>query len=135
MKDNKKAAREEIPARDQSGQTQGKPAPLAASDQETLATNAEEPPSDPVDTNEGSEEPGDAGGYQQPNDNPAAPDIETVIAEAEQRGYLRGRNERIEELMQRPGILERPGNGELHTAEAKADNGFLSHLKISIWDR
>jgi hypothetical protein len=63
------------------------------------------------------------------------PDFEAAIAEAEQRGYLRGRNERIEELMQRPGIMERPGTTEINRADTKGEQGFLSHLKVSIWDR
>ena len=62
-------------------------------------------------------------------------DFEAAIAEAEQRGYLRGRNERIEELMQRPGIMERPGTTEINRADTKGEQGFLSHLKVSIWDR
>ena len=87
---------------------------------------------------EAGEQPSEA--KSSPTDAPeratqCAADIDAAIADAEQRGYLRGRNERIEELMQRPGMMERPGSTELHQASAKSDNGFLSRLKVSIWDK
>jgi|GEM_PF-963733 len=70
----------------------------------------------------------------------AAPTDETrlqaMLAEAENRGYLRGRNESIEELMSRPGMLER--NAAQRSAD-DADGGsepmILSHCRVSIWDR
>lgn len=136
MKDNKKSnVQEEIQNRPPSGLSGEEQTPLPPSDQKPHAATAKETPSDNAATNEENETSEDTVILQQPTDEGAAPNIECAIAEAEQRGYLRGRNERIEELMQRPGILERPDNGEIHSAETKADNGFLSHLKISIWDR
>ncbi len=53
-------------------------------------------------------------------------DLEEVLAAAERRGYLKGRNERIEELMSRPRELEAP------TQSAKAL--ILNHIRRSIWD-
>lgn len=80
--------------------------------------------------------------HSTPESKPAAPEpdsaqanIEAAVAEAEQRGYLRGRNERIEQLMQRPAMMERPDTTELHPASTRSDQGFLSKLKVSIWDR
>ncbi len=60
-------------------------------------------------------------------------DIEALIAEAEQRGYLRGRNERIEQLMDEPGLLERDGNGAPGETESEKVE-ILRHRRISIWD-
>ncbi|MCC8036583.1 MAG: hypothetical protein LIP02_00375 [Bacteroidales bacterium] len=53
-------------------------------------------------------------------------DLEEVLAAAERRGYLKGRNERIEELMARPRELEAP------THESPAL--ILNHIRRSIWD-
>jgi DNA-directed RNA polymerase specialized sigma54-like protein len=70
---------------------------------------------------------------QQPT-TPSAAEIEAMIAEAEQRGYLRGRNENIEQLMQRPGMLERASVEQI--AAANADSPMiLTREHISIWDR
>lgn len=52
------------------------------------------------------------------------PDIETLVAEAERRGYIRGRNERIEELMAEPGVWEQP----------ESQPEILSRRRRSIWD-
>lgn len=70
---------------------------------------------------------------QQPT-TPSAAEIEAMIAEAEQRGYLRGRNENIEQLMQRPGMLERASVEQI--AAANADSPMiLTREHISIWDK
>ncbi len=59
--------------------------------------------------------------------------VEVLLAEAEQRGYLRGRNEKISELMREPGMLERNDT-------ARADTGYAENVqilqreRISIWD-
>lgn len=62
---------------------------------------------------------------------PVPPDIDRLIAEAELRGYMRGRNERIEQLM--------------HPVESPADDGvdpdpdrpsevlILNNLRESVW--
>lgn len=44
--------------------------------------------------------------------------VETLIAEAERRGYLRGKNEQIEKMMSAPGIYEQigPSAGEIGRA-------------------
>ena len=62
-----------------------------------------------------------------------APDIEALIAEAEQRGYLRGRNERIEELMKTPGQLERDNSGSPADINIETVD-ILQRERISIWD-
>lgn len=64
---------------------------------------------------------------------PETVDIETAIAEAEQRGYLRGLNERAEALMRRPSTgqsaKERPQQ------EVPADEVLiLNTTRRSIWD-
>lgn len=70
-------------------------------------------------------------------ETPAAdePDLDTLIAEAEQRGYLRGRNERIEELMQEPGELEAPS---APATDSPLTGGneilILNNMRRSVWD-
>ncbi|MCC8176625.1 MAG: hypothetical protein LUC85_01670 [Bacteroidales bacterium] len=53
-------------------------------------------------------------------------DLEEVLAAAERRGYLKGRNERIEELMSRPRELEAPTQSP--------QTLILNHIRRSIWD-
>lgn len=64
-------------------------------------------------------------------------DIETRLAEAEQRGYLRGRNERIEALMKEPGIFERQSPAGTPAPDLNPDSSpmILNNPRISIWDR
>lgn len=70
--------------------------------------------------------------------------VEVMIAEAENRGYLRGRNERISELMRQPAVYERqsaPAGSE--TASLASDGDWtgdsspmiLNNPHVSIWDR
>lgn len=58
---------------------------------------------------------------------------EAELAQAEQKGYLRGRNSRITELSARPGIFE---NATVDTIEQRlaSDSSFLAHRRPSIWD-
>lgn len=51
-------------------------------------------------------------------------DIEALVAAAERRGYLRGRNERIEALMAKPGVWE----------ERTSSPTILNRPRRSIWD-
>lgn len=60
------------------------------------------------------------------------PDVEQLIAEAEQRGYLRGRNERIEVEMRRPSLLENNRNAERDVEVSQPL--ILNHLRRSVWD-
>lgn len=66
-----------------------------------------------------------------------APEVPTVdekaLAEAEQRGYLRGRNERIEELMRAPAPLSR--RQAPTAAAADSEPMILSTPRVSIWDK
>ena len=62
-------------------------------------------------------------------------EIEALVAEAEERGYLRGRNESIERLMRRPGILEQePWQREAYI-QPETEPMILNNLRVSIWDR
>ena len=58
------------------------------------------------------------------------------LAEAEQRGYLRGRNESIEQLMREPAPLERP-SAPLRPAAESGESApmILNNPRVSIWDR
>lgn len=68
------------------------------------------------------------------NEN-VAPDVEVLIAEAEQRGYLRGRNESIEELMRRPTMMQTIAPAPPSATETAEEPAILRHRRISIWDR
>lgn len=62
-------------------------------------------------------------------------EIEALVAEAEERGYLRGRNESIERLMRRPGILEQePWQRETYV-RPETEPMILNNPRVSIWDR
>lgn len=62
-------------------------------------------------------------------------EIEALVAEAEERGYLRGRNESIERLMRRPGILEQePWQRETYV-QPETEPMILNNPRVSIWDR
>lgn len=55
-------------------------------------------------------------------------DYEALIAEAEERGYLRGRNERIEEIMKMPEATTAVESEECEIL-------ILNNLKPSVWER
>lgn len=65
-------------------------------------------------------------------------DIEKLIAEAEQRGYLRALNERAHAEMSKPVLLEnlnrREGAGQAAETPAGLASGFLSTLTPGVWD-
>lgn len=76
-------------------------------------------------------------------------EIEARIAEAENRGYLRGRNERIDELMREPPALQRPetsnpagpetsqrgSSSPWHDWQGDSQPMILNNPRISIWDK
>lgn len=73
--------------------------------------------------------------HEKPGD-PEGPDQETLIAEAELRGYLRGRNEAIERLMREPSTLERPTDPAPGVpSDPDSSPMILSNPRVSIWDR
>lgn len=58
-------------------------------------------------------------------------ELDRLVSEAEERGYLRGRNEAVETLMSRPGHRK--------PAEAEDDDGedavmILREMRRSVWD-
>ena len=64
-------------------------------------------------------------------------DIEARIAEAETRGYLRGRNESIAELMREPAVFERqhaPGTTPPQENREDSQPMILNNPRVSIWD-
>lgn len=68
------------------------------------------------------------------NDEENSLDIEALIAEAEQRGYLRGLNERAERQLQRPSVGSAP---EQEHREYTAENNevmILNNIRKSVWD-
>lgn len=73
---------------------------------------SETSPQDVADCGDSGDEPGDG------------PSVEALVSEAERRGYLRGRNERIEQLMAQPGVWEEPDTWP----------SILNRPRRSIWD-
>lgn len=68
-----------------------------------------------------------------------ADDIGRMLAEAEQRGYLRGRNERAEAMINRPLLFENPRRtATAPDADPPAADGltegFLTGLRPGVWD-
>ena len=66
---------------------------------------------------------------------PTPEEISQMVADAEQRGYLRARNEMAESFMSRPGLFENPlrRRDSPETARSLAEN-FLSELPRGVWD-
>lgn len=58
-------------------------------------------------------------------------DVDAMLNEAEQRGYLRGRNEAIEAHMQQPSVWETPGSA---TIDNDSHHQILAHMRPSVWD-
>lgn len=80
----------------------------------------------------------DAAGESEALSEEAGPDtdrtrIEVLVAEAEQRGYLRGRNESIESLMSSPGMYEHSA-GESQRLPSSNEVLILNNLRPSVWD-
>lgn len=71
------------------------------------------------------------GDEPQPEDD--KPDVEKLIAEAEQRGYLRGVNEQIEKRMAQPGLLE-IATDDTDTQASSRQCRILNVVRPCIWD-
>lgn len=64
-------------------------------------------------------------------------ELQARLAEAENRGYLRGRNERIEQLMREPSVFQRQPPAGQPAVDWQADSSpmILNNPRISIWDK
>lgn len=62
-------------------------------------------------------------------------EIEALVAQAEERGYLRGRNENIERLMRQPGMLQQEQWNRETSGQQDSEPMILNNLRVSIWDR
>lgn len=62
--------------------------------------------------------------------------VATLVAEAEQRGYLRGRNEKIEMELSARGLFEQPDDTATaaHAADPRNPCDMLSYIRPSVWD-
>jgi hypothetical protein len=75
-----------------------------------------------------------------PNDTNAV-DIQALERQAEERGYLRGRNERIRELMARPSVwqdITMRADDDVDEAYSSVRNGvptILQNLPRDIWEQ
>lgn len=65
---------------------------------------------------------------------PVTSDIDNLLAEAEQRGYLRGRNEAAAEMMNRPAMWQPVDPSGTAGRITAATDAFLSGLKPGVWD-
>lgn len=71
-----------------------------------------------------------------------SPQVLAMIAEAEERGYRRGRNEAIAERMRAPGLLQNPvrtaagnmGGSDSANDDKGYESLFLSGLRPGVWD-
>lgn len=61
-----------------------------------------------------------------------AAELEQLIAEAEERGYKRGRNESISRLMEHPAKVDPEFNNMSGTSEPEIL--ILANIRPSIWD-
>lgn len=67
-------------------------------------------------------------------------DISAMISEAEERGYLRGRNEVIEQMMQQPPLFSNQARINLQQErttpydEDDPTRDFLAHIRPQVWD-
>ncbi len=61
-----------------------------------------------------------------------AGDMARLIEEAEQRGYLRGRNEKIAETIGLPDEIADPKNDNEYSEEPCPS--FLAHIRPGFWD-
>lgn len=93
-------------------------------------------PADPEETDPEDDAPQSAPEATEPPETTEA-DIEARIAEAETRGYLRGRNESIAELMREPAVFERqhaPGTPPPPENREDSQPMILNNPRVSIWD-
>ena len=66
-------------------------------------------------------------------------DIETLIAEAEERGYKRGLNEKLSRELNRPELyadmarLDQPASEPASSAD-ELTSGFLTNIRPGVWD-
>lgn len=107
------------------------PAPLAPAC-EGGATSADRQPAGPQDTDvhTAATPAEDNGGHMV-----KASEIEALVAQAEERGYLRGRNENIERLMRQPGMLQLEQWNRETSGQQDSEPMILNNLRVSIWDR
>ena len=60
--------------------------------------------------------------------------LERLLEEAEQRGYLRGRNERIEQEVMNPLAAPAPADDSGDGDDDETCPSFLAHLRPGFWD-
>lgn len=58
-------------------------------------------------------------------------DTDSLVKEAEERGYVRGRNEVIKQQMEQPQVWQMP---QTEHAPASPQSEILSHIRRSVWD-
>ena len=64
------------------------------------------------------------------NDEVATVDVDALVNEAEERGYLRGRNEQIEVKMREPSQWQSARS----TRKPVVETTILNHPRRSVWE-
>lgn len=136
MKNMKKAtqktADESLSGAEATTAPQTVPAEEKAPQSEERKESGQEPHPSPEISSESSSKP------EEPAQTEDENSLQRQLEEAEQRGYLRGRNERIQQLMQEPAPLERPSASFPSGSGADTDQAspmILNNPRVSIWDR
>lgn len=95
---------------------------LADNSERSAGSEASNPPTEAVDE------------VSEP-DPATDPRVVALCNEAEQRGYLRGRNEKIEELMAQPGLFQplTPASSS-GSSSGPSEVLILNNMRPSIWD-
>lgn len=62
------------------------------------------------------------------------PDMELLISEAEQRGYMRGLNEQAARMLDRPATGQQPDMVPA-SAETNSEVMILNRSKVSVWNK
>lgn len=68
-------------------------------------------------------------------EQPVVRDIDAMVAEAEQRGYLRGRNEVLEEQMEARGLWEMARRDDDDDDDARSEVEILRSITPDVWGR
>jgi len=102
---------------------EGQPAAITAPESTTAEqTTTPEPPETPT---------------EETTDKTVRPDTEALIAEAEQRGYLRGRNEALAESRNEPGLWQMasvPDDFDSNSDSSRHSVTILREIRPSVWD-